>query len=134
MSDLFIIYKVFCFHTKLYSLEKKYWGWKRLSNFKGSFSPKHGGSDGSAFASRSKGCEFKSRWILWDRVSKSRRNDSRHVVINSYEWSHSWKHRRFELATRLNGQRLLWSNGRTEVTPKNINERNNGRRKTICEL
>ena len=42
--------------------------------------PKHGGSDGSAFASRSKGRGFESRWILWDHVSK----------WEPYWCSHTW--------------------------------------------
>ena len=34
--------------------------------------PKHGSSDGSALDSRPRGPGFKSHWILWDRVSKSK--------------------------------------------------------------
>ena len=33
--------------------------------------PKHGSTDGSMFASRSKGHGFESRWILQDRASKN---------------------------------------------------------------
>ena len=49
------------------------------------YKPKHGSSDGSALDSRPRGHGFESRWILCDRVSKSKPYCLlRHMSINKH--------------------------------------------------